>query len=204
MKRSFGIAVITLFSFIIIGTTYFLSCLDQKDFNLLPNLKKDETYIILIDAYPITKEMANIAGLKGEYGHVELIRNNRVFGSRPPTCTEFDIDRLIKLYKGSLYEIRRIDLAGDFKLAIQYYKENIEGEPYDLYNRNCTSLINSMYLASSGQGIELAPLNVKKLYYSDARVRVYMENNKLPIPTNPVWFPDQFTEFGEFVGQGRF
>ena len=135
---------------------------------------------------------------------MELVRNNRVFGSRPPTCTEFDLDSLKSLYNGSLYEIRKIEFECDFELAISYYIENIEGKPYDLYNRNCTSLIDSLYFACSGQGIELAPLDIKTLYYSDQRVRAYMDSKNLPMPTDPIWFPDQFTDYGEYVGKGRF
>ncbi len=184
-----------------------LFCVDgfyKKTLDILDRLPKDKIYLILITEYPGIKEITEVVGLEGKYGHIEVIWNNTVYGARPSTCKKLTFPEFIEKYHGFEYEIREITIPGNFNNALTFYENEVEGRSYDLYYRSCTSIINDMYESSSGEKIPIESINVEELYNNDNRVREFMEEKGFKIPTTDVWLPDQFKTFGAFINAGIF
>lgn len=171
----------------------------------LRDLERDKNYIVLIDAFPVVKDISRLVGLEGQYGHVEVIRNERVYGCRPPKASELSIPELAKKFDGHAYEIREVNINGDPEKSIDYFKKNLEGQTYDLYYMNCTDCVNWMYLASGDKKARVAPIDVDKTYESNQALRQYMSLMGMPKPQRDyIFLPDQFKEVGKFVGKGVF
>jgi len=169
---------------------------------------RDGNYVTLVEIYPEVGALYHKAtGNSGKYGHVELIINNRVFGCRPPQCSEISLPELKQKFAGHNYRIREVKTDGDSNKAIAWFKQNLEGKAYDFFNRNCTDAAAGMYAASGDTKIRVLPLDVKKTYAGSEDLQDFMFEHNMSLPKRDyVFFPDQFdnSDVGEIVSEGRF
>jgi|TARA_B100001964_G_scaffold235815_1_gene296541 hypothetical protein len=175
-----------------------------KNNGLIDNLKSNELYIVLIEAYPKIKTISEFVGLEGKYGHLELIYNGKAYGSRPPRTSELSIKELESLFKGSSYEIRQLDLSGDFEKAVNTFRTEIEGTPYNLYYNNCTGFLESLNVMLGGDESLVPTIDLQQICDSSEEARMFAKEKGLVVPDNPIWFPDQYSNLGDLVVRGRF
>lgn len=170
-----------------------------------PKLSGNKNYIILIDAFDDVKQLSKLAGFSGRYGHIEVVRDETVYGCRPPQCGEMNLSELQHHFRGLPYEIREVDIIGDTSKSVSFFRNNFKGTKYDFFYNNCTDAVVKMYDASGDKTIRVPPVVVDQLYAINARLRNFMIENGIPKPKRQVvWFPDQFENLGKFVAKGIF
>ncbi|MEK6950603.1 MAG: hypothetical protein AABX13_02675 [Nanoarchaeota archaeon] len=168
-------------------------------------LKRDKSYLVLIDAYEEIKKLSQLVGFAGKYGHIEVLRNEHVYGCRPPSCSEISWPELEQRFPGKKFEVREVQISGDAEKALQWFKQNLEGRAYNLFYNNCTDAVVSMYGASGDGRRLLDPVEVEKTYSTNHPLREFMEKYQIPKPKRAeVFFPDQFTRLGTLVMKGTF
>ena len=172
---------------------------------VLHNLERGKNYVILIDAYDDVKQLSRLVGFSGDYGHIELVRNERAYGCRPPQCSEISLANLEKKFPNRKFEVREVEIKGSPEKATQWFKENLEGQGYDLLYRNCTDAVVLMYNASGDRTRRINPVDVDKSYAANYFLRKFMAEHGIPKPNRAeVFFPDQFTQIGKLVAKGKF
>lgn len=181
-------------------------------------LSRKTSYLILLDHpnFRIVNDIEKLVGLPGKYGHIEVIYNNKVFGCRPPECSERRLSDIERHFRGARYRIVKPDFDGNPEEAVMHFRENIAGSDYDFMgfedhdswdspNFNCTDLVN---ILSSMSGNRLTPVkgvDVFEAYYNNIRLKEFMDRNLIRIPNRKVvYFPDEYMEIGKVVAQGRF
>ncbi len=171
----------------------------------LHHLKRGKNYIVLIDIYDDVKKLSKLVGFSGDYGHIEVVRDGYSYGCRPPQCSEISLTSLEQKFDGHKFEVREVPIDGGPELAIRWFKENLEGQPYDLFYRNCTDAVVMMYDASGDRTARLSSVDVNQTYATNAPLRRFMSKYGIPKPNRTgVFFPDQFATMGELVAKGRF
>ena len=171
----------------------------------LQRLQDGKNYVVLIDAYDTVKRLSELVGFSGNYGHIEVVRNGISYGCRPPECSEISLVDLEQKFHGSGFEIREIDIKGDPERAVRWFRQNLEGQAYNLLDRNCTDAVVLMYDASGDRTRRLDPVDVDRTYVTNEPLRRFMAENGIPKPNREeVFFPDQFTTIGSLVAKGRF
>lgn len=171
----------------------------------LQKLLPHKNYLLLVDQYPEIKELSALVGFAGEYGHIEFARDGRIYGCRPSHCSEISLAELEREFPGRKFEVREVESSGDSKMAVQWFKQNLEGKVYDLLQRNCTDAIVGMYEASGDRARRLYPLDVERTYAANEPLRRFMAARGIPKPKRAsVYFPDQFVSVGKLIVRGRF
>ncbi|MBS3118071.1 hypothetical protein J4417_00120 [Candidatus Woesearchaeota archaeon] len=171
----------------------------------LRNLEKGKNYVILIDAYDDVKKLSKLAGFSDNYGHIELVRDERAYGCRPPQCSEMSLADLEKRFPNRKFEVREVEIKGNPEKATQWFRRNLESQAYDLLYRNCTDAIVLMYTASGDKTKMIDPVDVDKIYATNEPLRRFMADLGMPKPNRrEVFFPDQFTQVGKLVVKDRF
>lgn len=170
-----------------------------------PPLSRGRNYIVLIDKYDDVKQLSQLAGFSGHYGHIEVVRDGEVYGCRPSQCKAMSLKELQQMFRGYAYEVRDVEINGDASRAVNWFNDNLQGRSYDLFYNNCTDAVVGMYDASGDKTVRVPPILVDQTYATNVRLRNFMQANGIPKPNRPViWFPDQFESLGELVAKGVF
>lgn len=171
----------------------------------LRNLERGKNYLVLIDAYDDVKKLSELAGFSGDYGHIELVKDEKAYGCRPPQCSEISLVDLEKRFPNRKFEVREVEIIGNPEKATRWFRENLEGQAYDLLYRNCTDAVVLMYDASGDRTRRIDPVDVDKIYTTNEPLRRFMADLGMPKPNRAeVFFPDQFTKVGKLVAKDRF
>jgi len=172
----------------------------------LSQLERNKNYIVLIDAFDGVKELSRAIGLEGKYGHIEVVRDGKVYGCRPFTCSKTTVSDMEDMFEGFKFEVREIPIDGSPERAVQWFLDNLEGESYDFLYRNCTDAVRGMYENSGSRERLLYPVDVDETYENNAKLRRIMKEHGIEKPDRKdgVLFPDHFLEVGTLVGKGRF
>jgi len=171
----------------------------------LRNLEKGKNYVILIDAYDDVKKLSKLAGFSDNYGHIELVRDERAYGCRPPQCSEMSLADLEKRFPNRKFEVREVEIKGNPEKATRWFRSNLEDQAYDLFYRNCTDVVVWMNDASGDRTRRIDPINVNRTYATNEPLRRFMADLGMPKPNRrEVFFPDQFTQVGKLVVKDRF
>lgn len=191
---------------ILLGVPTVLSaCASFKPSTRLDSLDENVPYILLIGAFREVRELSRLVGFSGNYGHIEAVYNGMALGCRPNACMEIPVSTLRDMFRGIDYEARALPIKGNVSRAIQYFRQQLEGRRYDLFNNNCTDALVKMYEASGDQTRRIYPVNVRETYFSNKRLREYMEEHNIPMPNRDfIYFPDQFEDLGTLVERGTF
>ena len=170
-----------------------------------PALSPGKNYIVLIAKYDDVKQLSKLAGFSGNYGHIETMRNGKVYGCRPPQCGEMSVAELQQKFRGYPYELREVEINGNAPKAVTWFKGNMEGTKYDLFYNNCTDAVVRMYDMSGDKTVRVPPVVVDQAYATNVRLRNFMRENGIPKPNREfIWFPDQFENIGKVVRKGVF
>lgn len=171
----------------------------------LRRLERGKNYIILIDIYDDVKKLSKLVGFSGDYGHIELVRDGKSYGCRPPQCSEISLASLEQKFEGYKFEVREMPINGNPEKATKWFRENLEGQAYNLFYRNCTDAVVLMYNASGDKTRRVNPITVDKVYANNEPLRRYMTEYGIPKPNRAeVFFPDQFTQIGTLVTKDTF
>lgn len=171
----------------------------------LRHLESGKNYIVLIDIYDDVKKLSKLVGFSGDYGHIELVRDGKSYGCRPPQCSEIPLARLEQKFHGQRFEVREMQINGSPEKATKWFRENLEGKSYDFFYRNCTDAVVSMYTASGDRTRRVNPVNVDRTYATNEQLRRFMAESGIPKPNRTeVFFPDQFTQVGTLVARDTF
>nr|MBT4247918.1 hypothetical protein [Candidatus Woesearchaeota archaeon] len=166
----------------------------------LSKLKPGRDYVVLIGAYDDVKTMSELAGFTGNYGHIEVVRDGKVYGCRPITCGDISLAELDQKFKGATFEVREVRVEDDPQARIQRFNSEFGGKPYDFYYRNCTDATVAMvgYLG-------VVPINVDHQWSNNVPLRELLTKSGLGKPNREsVLLPDQFENVGTRVLTGRF
>lgn len=179
------------------------------------HLERDTNYLVLINfGHTFIDDISGMVRLEGRYDHVELIRNGRAYGSRPPKASEISTAQLENIFRNCPYEIRKVQINGDPERAIRWFRQRVEGRPYHVYGTdnlnsneplNCTDCVVGMYAASGDRTRRLHPFDVQRTIRDNRGLRRYMTDRGLPNPTRQwIYLPDQFRDVGTLVDRGVF
>ena len=169
------------------------------------DLDHNNAYLVLINKYHDVRHLSRLCGFSGNYGHIEVFYNGDFYGCRPGVCGEISVNQAKGKFSGSGFEVRHVDIKCDTETAIHWFKKNLEGVQYDLFYNNCTDAVVRMYDAGGDTTRRVYPVDVKDEYNSNTRLRNFMKENGIPLPTRKhVFFPDQFENVGTLVGKGVF
>src|SRR3989338_218203 len=171
----------------------------------LRTLERGKNYVVLIDIYDDVKKLSKLVGFSGDYGHIEVVRDGKSYGCRPPKCSEISLTDLERKFPDSKFEVREVEILGNPEKATRWFRSNLEDQAYDLFYRNCTDVVVWMYDASGDRTRRIDPINVNRTYATNEPLRRFMAEYGISKPNRAeVFFPDQFTQVGKLVAKGRF
>src|SRR3990167_2614486 len=107
----------------------------------LRRLESGKNYIVLIDIYDDVKKLSKLVGFSGDYGHIEVVRDGKSYGCRPPKCSEISLTDLERKFPDSKFEVREVEILGNPEKATRWFRSNLEDQAYDLFYRNCTDVV---------------------------------------------------------------
>ncbi|MBT4824835.1 hypothetical protein HN695_05030 [Candidatus Woesearchaeota archaeon] len=166
----------------------------------IEKLRMGSVYLFLINTNPDIKEISRIAGLPGEYGHIELVYRGLAYGSEDGNCRKISISDLERKFEGLDYEVREVELANPYK-AIQHFSQVLTKKPYN----NPAEMIMDMYIGSGKPLHGVYPVSIETVDRTNDKLREILESKGIPTNrTGQVYLPDQFKHVGWHLGEGVF
>ncbi len=118
-------------------------------------------------------------------------------------CSRISYDELQKIFQGKNVDIRTMPIQGDVTKAIEFFYNNINGKPYDLFSTNCTWAIWELSKAYEVEKPLVNWVNVQKAL-TNPIVQEFLKSERLHIPETVkyILFPDEFIKIGTVYADG--